>query len=158
MRDDLLLEIARRSPTRERDLHVVRGLAKRDLDGVVQAVQRGRDVPLEECPPVAERDQDPPQVALVTNILTAVLADVCAKLHLAANLVAATQDVKLLVRARLQGSELPVDSLLTDGWRRQHILPELLAVLEGRRGVRVADVAADGPLAYDEQGPTEPEA
>jgi len=150
IRDDLLLEIARRGPTKERDLHVVRGLPRRDLEAVVQAVQRGRDVPLEDCPPMAERDQDPPQVAMVTAILMAVLGDVCAKQQLAPNLVAATLDVKLLVRARLQGGELPADSLLTHGWRRQHILPELLAVLEGRRGLRVVDIGAEGPLAYDE--------
>jgi ribonuclease D len=149
LRDDLLLEIARRGPTKERDLHVVRGLPRRDLEAVVQAVQRGRDVPLEDCPPVAERDQDPPQVAMVTSILLAVLGDVCAKEQLASNLVAATLDVKLLVRARWQGAELPEDSLLTHGWRRHHILPDLLAVLEGRRGLRVADVKAEGPLAYD---------
>jgi ribonuclease D len=150
IRDDLLLEIARRGPTKEGDLHVVRGLPRRDLEEVVQAVQRGRDVLLEDCPPLTERDQDPPQVAMVTAILMSVLADICAKQQLASNLVAATLDVKLLVRARWQGGELPVDSLLTHGWRREHVLPDLLAVLEGRRGVRVADMAAEGPLAYED--------
>jgi ribonuclease D len=150
IRDDLLLEIARRGPTKERDLHVVRGLPKRDLEAVVQAVQRGRDVPLDDCPAVTERDMDPPQVTMVTGILMAVLGDVCAKQQLAANLVGNTQDVKLLVRAGKRGSKLPMDSLLTHGWRREHILPELLAVLEGRRGLRVADIAAEGPLAYDD--------
>jgi ribonuclease D len=150
IRDDLLLEIARRGPTKERDLHVVRGLPRRDLDAVIEAVQRGRDVPLEECPVPAERDLDPPQVAMVTSILMAVLGDVCAKQQLASNLVAATQDVKLVVRTRLQDGKLPPDSLLSHGWRKQHVLPELLAVLEGRRAIRVADVTADGPLEYDE--------
>jgi ribonuclease D len=151
LRDDLLIEIARRGPTKERDLHVVRGLHRRDLDAVVQAVQRGREVPLEECPAVAERDQDPPQVAMVTSILLAVLGDLCTKQQLAANLVATTQDVKSLVRARLQGNGTPEDSLLALGWRRHHILPDLLAVLEGRRGLRVANLKAEGPLEYDEQ-------
>jgi ribonuclease D len=148
VRDDLLVEIARRGPTQERDLDVIRGLPKRDFGAIIEAVQRGRDLPLEECPPVAERDQDPPQVLMVTGIMMAVLADLCAKQQLAANLVGATQDVKLLVRARWQKADLPADSQLTRGWRKQHILPDLLAVLEGGRTISVADIGADGPLQY----------
>jgi ribonuclease D len=148
VRDDLLVEIARRNPTRERDLHVVRGLAKRDLTAIIQVVQRARELPLETCPTVTERDQDPPQVGLVGYIAAAALGDFCARNHLAANLVATSQDVKLLVRARYQGSSLPAESLLTHGWRAAHVLPHLLAVLEGRRSMRIADPRSDAPLAY----------
>ncbi len=150
VRDDLLVEIARRGPTQERDLDVIRGLPKRDFKAIVEAVGRGRDLPLDACPPVAERDQDPAPVTMVTTIMMAVLGDLCAKQQLAANLVATTLDVKLLVRASWQGGELPLDSLLTRGWRKEHILPDLLAVLQGRRSLRVADVTAEGPLGYDD--------
>ena len=111
---------------------MVRGLAKRDLDAIMQAVQRGRELPLELCPPLTERDQDPPQVGMVAAILMAVLGDVCARQRLAANLVASTQDVKLLVRAHAQGAPPPAESLLTEGWRREHVLPHLLATLTSR--------------------------
>jgi ribonuclease D len=150
VRDDLLVEIARRNPSKERDLQVVRGLAKRDLDAIVEVVAEARALPPEDHPTPAERDQDPPQVALVTSILTAVLGDVCARRHLAPNLVASTTDVRLLVRARLSGAPLPSSSGLTHGWRAEHVLPDLLAVLEGRRGVRVHNVRADAPLSYDD--------
>jgi ribonuclease D len=149
LRDDLIVEIARRSPTRERDLQVVRGLAKRDLEAIVRTVTEARALPLEECPEPAEREQDPTQVQLVASVLNAVLGDVCARMRLAPNLVATTADVKLVVRARLGSQPLPAESLLTGGWRAAHILPELLAVLEGRRSVRVADVAAEAPFSYE---------
>jgi ribonuclease D len=155
VRDDLLVEIARRNPTRERDLQVVRGLAKRDLDTIVRVVIEARALPPEQYPAPAERDQDPPQVTLVTNILTAVLGDLSARNHLAANLVASTTDVRLLVRARLAGVPLPLSSGLTHGWRAEHILPELLAVLDGRRAVRIQNVRADAPLAYAEDETTD---
>ena len=103
VRDDLLLEIARRGPTTERDLHVIRGLPKRDLTAIVEAVERGRALPLEDCPRVAERDQDPPSVTMVTSILLAVLGDLCIRQNLAPSLASNTQDVRLLARARLQG-------------------------------------------------------
>ncbi|HEY7326180.1 MAG TPA: ribonuclease D [Gemmataceae bacterium] len=150
VRDDLIVEIARRNPVRERDLQVVRGLPRRDLDPILQTVAKARSLPIEECPVVSGREQDPPQVGLVGNVLAAVLGDICARRGLASNLVASTNDVKLLVRARLANQPLPSESLLTAGWRRAHILPDLLAVLEGRRLLRIADVTADAPLDYAE--------
>jgi hypothetical protein len=39
---------------------------------------------------------------------------------------------------------------LTRGWRAAHILPDLLAVLEGRRAVRIANVKAEAPFGYVE--------
>jgi ribonuclease D len=152
VRDDLLIEIARHTLKNEQDLHMVRGLAKRYATPLWAALQRARALPLEELPLPAEREQDPPQAGLVGNIVAAVLGDVCARERLAPNLVATGQDVKLLVRSRLQGDPLPAESLLTQGWRAQHVLPALLAVLEGRRRVRVADVRAEAPLAYDDAG------
>ncbi len=148
VRDDLIVEIARRSPKQERDLETLRGLPRRDLAAIVQAVVQARELPLGECPTAMERDQDPPQVLLAAGVLTAVLGDVCARLRLAQNLVASNQDVKRLVRARFLGAALPTDVPLTQGWRANAILPELLAVLDGRRLVRIADVTAPAPFAY----------
>jgi ribonuclease D len=150
VRDDLLVEIARRNPTRERDLSVIRGLRRRDVAAILQVVQEARGLALEECPKVLEREQDPPQLALIANVLAAVLGDFCARNHLAANLVANGQDVKLLVRAALQGAVPAEDSLLSQGWRRQHVLPHLLAILEGRSSLRVTDVGAEAPFTVAE--------
>jgi hypothetical protein len=58
--------------------------------------------------------------------------------------------VKLLVRAHLQRQPVPDDSMLSHGWRRQHVLPELEAVLHGKRAVRITNLRADAPLAYDD--------
>jgi ribonuclease D len=148
VRDDLIVEIARRNPARERDLQVVRGLPRRDLEAIIRTVAEARSLPLEDCPAVSGREQDPPQVTLVSSVMTAVLGDLCVRRGLAPNLVASGADVKLLVRGRLADQELPSESLLTAGWRRGHILPDLLAVLEGRRSLRIADVAADAPFDY----------
>jgi ribonuclease D len=155
VRDDLVVEIVRRNPTQERDLQTLRGLPRRDLAAIVQAVVQARELPLEECPAAMERDQDPPQVLLTAGILTAVLGDMCARLRLAPNLVASNQDVKRLVRARFLGAALPTDLPLTQGWRGAAILPELVSVLDGRRLVRIADVTAPAPFAYVQAGEKE---
>src|SRR5438128_1900889 len=150
VRDDLLIEIARRNPHREGDLSVIRGLPRRDVAAILQAVQRARALPVEACPELADRDQDPPQVQLITNVLTAVHGDFCAHHRLAPNLVAKTQDIRLLVRARLTGEPLPATSLLTHGWRGAHVLPHLLAVLEGRRTLRITDVKSETPFTIND--------
>jgi ribonuclease D len=150
IRDDLIVEIARRNPQRERDLHPVRGLAKRDLDSIFRTVEYARQLPREQWPELAEREQDSPQVGWLAGVLNAALGDFCVRQRLATNLVATSQDVKLLVRSRVTGQPLPVVSLLTQGWRARHVLPELLAVLDGRRTLRIANVASDTPFAIEE--------
>ncbi len=146
VRDDLLVEVARRNPRSARDLQHVRGLAKRFLDDMIEAVERGRNVPAEDRPHLTERDVDPPQLTWLVNVMNAVLADFCTRSHLANSLVATSQDMKLLVRSRMQGRELPGDTLLTQDWRAEYVLPHLLAVLDGRRDIRIADVRSQTPL------------
>jgi ribonuclease D len=152
VRDDLIVEIARRNPSRERDMQPIRGLSRRDLPAILAAVERARSLPPEQCPRAAERDQDPPQVGLIANVLQAVLGDLCARRGLAPGLVATSADVKLLVRAGMQGAPPPAESLLTQGWRADHVLPDLLAVLEGRRSLRIANVRAESPFVVEDVG------
>ena len=52
----------------------------------------------------------------------------------------------------IEGDPLPAESLLTRGWRAEHVLPDLLAVLDGQRTIRIADVAADAPFAFEDRG------
>jgi ribonuclease D len=151
VRDDLLIEIAKKNSTRERDLQVIRGLPKRDLGEISQTIERARSLPPETWPEVIDRDQDAPQVLLVASVLTAALGDLCARFHLAPALVANSQDIKQLVRARFHGQEPADDLLITKGWRGAHILPELLALLEGRRSLLINDLRADAPFAYEEK-------
>jgi ribonuclease D len=145
-RDDLLIEIARRNPSRVRDLQIIRGLPHRHLDAILQVVVDVRKLPAEKYPAPVDRDLDPSQIGWATSILLAVLGDLCVRWQLASNLVASNADVKGLVRARFRGEPLPPDSSLTHGWRAQHILPELQSILEGRRTVRIADLKNEAPL------------
>lgn len=150
VRDDLLVEIARRNPIKVHDLEVVRGLSKREAPAILEVFNEAKTLPLDACPLPTERDQDPPQVQLVTNILTALLGDWCARHEVAQSLAASNQDVRLLVRARLQGEELPEASGLVRGWRAAHLLPEVLAMLDGKRTLRIADITSDTPFTFED--------
>lgn len=152
MRDDLLVEVARRAPTKAEELHAVRGLPRGQEEAIIEAVMRAKALPLEKCPEPETRDNDPPNIVLLGNLLNVVLNDYAGRNRLAANLVSSGSDLKAVVRSRAYGEPLP-DVPLCRGWRAEAVLPELLALLSGDTAIRVADVKAADPLELVELEP-----
>ena len=105
-----------------------------------------------DLPELEPRDNDPANIVLLGNLLGVVLADMCGRRNLAANLVASGQDLRSLVRCRAGGLTAP-DIPLTRGWRATAILPELLAILDGAHAVRVVRPSSAAPLGYLPVGP-----
>jgi ribonuclease D len=149
VRDDLLVEITRRNPKSAKDLQPVRGLAKRHLEDIFQAIEKARNLAPDELPPLIEREVDPPQQLLLVNLLGAQLAHLAERLHIAGNLVANNQELRMLVRSRIQGAQPPARSLLHQGWRAAHLLPHLQAMLDGRISLRVGDIQKEVPFVFD---------
>jgi len=149
LRDDLLVEIARRNPRSVVDLHVVRGLNKKHADALFPLIEKARHIPLEECPAPNEKDLDLPQVGHLVSILGLVLAEWCGREHLASSLAAAVADLKALVKSRLQESPMPSTSALTRGWRRDHLLPVLEAFLDGKAALRVDNPRSPMPFRVE---------
>jgi ribonuclease D len=146
LRDDLLVEIARRNPTREKDLQVVRGLNRRDLGTILEVARKAQDLPPEDWPEVREREADPPQTGLILDILSAVLGQFATEAQLAANLVCTSQDLRALARPYVAPGSPAPPSLLDQGWRREYVRPVLEAVLRGEQAVRLARPDAEAPL------------
>ena len=115
VRDDLIIEIAKRNPKTEQDLEVVRGLAKKDLSSIVAVAQKARALPSEQLPELTPRDDDPMQVGLVSSMLNCFLGDLCARMELTQALVASANDVKVLVRSASQKQEMPESSPFASG-------------------------------------------
>jgi ribonuclease D len=149
VRDDLIVEIARRNPKSQQDIAVMRGMAKRFVQPMWDAIERARKLPPAQLPFILEREQDRPQVALVVNLLSAILNDFCAREKLAVGLTATMSDLRDLVRAKMQKEPLAETNLLMIGWRKQFVLPLLLDVVEGKRSVRIANLQADAPFALE---------
>ncbi len=156
MRDDILIEIARRSPTHADELHTLRGLPRGQEDAIISAVRRAESLPLAECPEPEARDSDPPNVLLMASLLNVVLNDFCGRNRIAANLVSSNSDLKAIARCRAFNTGFP-DVPLCRGWRARSVLPELLALLTGETAIRVADPRATDPLELIELEPEEDE-
>jgi ribonuclease D len=148
LRDDLIVEIAKRNPKTKEELEHLRGLGRADANGIFAAVERARLLSSEQWPTEAERDADPHAVALVASLLSVVLSDWCARHELTTPLVATSADIRRLVRAASKGEPPPADCGLTVGWRKDHVLPVLQEVLEGRRALRVKSLEGETPLEY----------
>jgi ribonuclease D len=153
LRDEVLVDIARRAPIREEDVAAFRGLARSLVPGLLEAVRKARTLVPAEYPEPAERDNDLPHVQLLAGMLNLVLSEWCMRNHLASNQVATMAELKAVVRARQPGGPLPGPSPLFTGWRSRVILPELEAFLDGRRTLVVTDPASSHPLAVTPRNP-----
>jgi ribonuclease D len=150
MRDDVLLEVAKRGARTPDDLASLRGIPPREFENVQRAVREANRIPAAELPEKIETEQDPPQVGVLGSLLTVVLNDVCDRLKLAQSLVCSQQDLKDLVRSKQAGGKLPADSPFHDGWRKEAILPHLERILDGGLAVRVNNPKTTAPLEYVE--------
>lgn len=147
MRDDVVIEIARRGSTRPDDLSTLRGVPRGETENILAAIERGAAMPAADLPAAGERDHDPAHVSTLANLLGVVLVEFSTRMKLAPNLVATQYDLKSLVRERQPGGKPAADSVLNAGWRAAHVRPHLDAVLDGSQAIRVSDPASPAPVS-----------
>lgn len=134
MRDDVLVEIARRRPTKPSQLEVLRGFPqsrnREVVRGLLKAIDETTRTPESEWPtPPPVRDETP-MMRVATDMLSAVMRSVCHEQGVAQDLVGAAQRLRELVDFSLEPSK-PQPILLT-GWREHFVGRTLLQLLEGR--------------------------
>jgi ribonuclease D len=145
LRDDVLAELSRRGPSKPDELSAFRGLPRIELTPILEAIVHAKSLPLDQCPEPENRENDPPPIVLLGNLLGVVLADWCARNSLASNLVASAGDLRTLVRSHLSGQLTPAIPL-AQGWRGEAIFGDLLKILDGSEAIRVAKPGAAAPL------------
>ncbi|MEO8601684.1 MAG: ribonuclease D [bacterium] len=135
-RDEVLVEIARKSPTSIEALHGLRAIRSRELDrhaaDVVARVVAALETPREEWPQPPPPSHAAPSTGVV-ELLQAVLRLRAEEAGIAPGLLATNADLQLLVARHASGgtADLPVMS----GWRKAIAGGDLLALLEGRASV-----------------------
>ena len=160
LRDDLMVELARRQTDRLSQIRVVRGLEhrhlQRHLPEISERIRRARAMDESECPrPVRGPKQNARPLNLLGQFLSTALASVCRSADLAPALVATTQDIRELIVFRLGLSEHrdPTVPALAQGWRAQIVGQVIEELLAGRLAVRVRDPLAENPLAFEPSRP-----
>lgn len=151
LRDDLLIELAKRQTADLKRIRAVRGLERGDLQkhlgAISTAIERGMTMTAEECPAPSPRSNRP-QLNLLGQFLHTAVNSVCHAAHVAPGIVGTVEDVRDLIAYRLglgDGAETPS---LAVGWRAEvvgHVIEELLA---GKRAIRIVDPLSDRPLEF----------
>lgn len=153
IRDDLLVEMARRQPASMKDLMRTRDMnrpAYRKLGkDLLECIRKGRQVPDADCPqqPRKQRGKRVDDRALA-QFLGMVLANRCAELDLSKQIVATSDSLKRFIRWHNSGRRGNPPALAT-GWRAEVCGDLLTDILEGKISIHVEDPSRDSPLAFE---------
>ena len=139
VRDEVLLELARRAPGTPAALKGTRGLhpseSERNGETLVALIKRGLAVPETDWPEATS----PPRPSLespgLVDLLQAVLKVKAQEEEIAPSLLATASDLLLLIEAVRNGGEADVPIL--KGWRRKLAGDTLLSALSGQLSVSV---------------------
>jgi ribonuclease D len=135
--DETLVEVARRRPTDTSALADVRGLNSRALGdggaGLLAAVEAGVRAPEGELPRVDRKPRTIVDIEGVVELMGALVRMRASEHGIAVPLLATRGDLERLASG--QRDESP----LLAGWRRSIVGDDLVALLEGRIGLKVAD-------------------
>lgn len=149
--DSMLIEVARRSPATTEDLFSIRGLDSRLLrkseQDVMEAVATGRAIPESDLPSNERRD-DPPQVAVLTKLLSVAVGNLAAETDVDTALLATTSDLQAIVRWFLDQESTPRPEVL-QGWRGEILEGSLIGFLEGKKVIRVGNARRPNPLVFE---------
>ena len=134
--DEVLVEVARRSPPDEDGLKKIRGLDPRDLrrhgTGLLAAVARGNAIEEGDLPVILRRRRLEPQEEAAVELATSALRALCRAKRIAPPLVARGDDVESLVRDHYGSCLVAADHNLLQGWRGELFGESLIGFLEGK--------------------------
>lgn len=160
LRDDLIVELGKRRTADPKQIRAVRGMERGDLlramPDLAAAVQRGLDLPEDQCP-AFERRESPAQIAMLGQFISSALTSICHEHQLAPSIVGTASDVRELVAHQLgfptgDGTGPPA---LAQGWRAQVVGRLIEDLLSGRVAIRVRNPLSDEPLAFEPVRPSD---
>ena len=157
LRDDLIVELAKRKSDDIERIRAVRGMhrgMKQEwLMDLSECVRRGLAAPLDDIERPSHEAM-PSQLNLLGQFLSPALSSICRSANVATSLAGTATDVRDLIAYRLGFGNATADEppILASGWRAElvgHLIEELLA---GRKSIRIEDPVSEHPLAFDPVG------
>jgi len=157
LRDDLIIEIAKRRSADIKKIRSVRGLNRPPLaqriPQLAACVERALQLDDDVLPQRARRDT-PPQLNLIAQFLTSALSSICRQAEVAPSIVGTASDVRELIAYRLgygpnDPEQLPV---LAQGWRTDVVGSKIDDLLAGKLSIRIVDPTSNQPLVFEPNG------
>jgi ribonuclease D len=154
LRDDLLLELAKRQTADMKRIRVVRGMewgnVQKHLPAIGEQIEKAMALPDSKLPHLEKRVSRP-QLNLLGQFLSTALGSICRTANVAASLAGTAQDVRDLIAYRLnlggfEDGEVPN---LARGWRAEVVGNVIDHLLSGDLSIRITNPLDDEPLAFE---------
>jgi ribonuclease D len=150
LRDDLLIELARRESAQANKIRSIRGMERRALQDRIEqmalAIQTALELP-ESALPRRVFGTRKVSAPVLTQFLSTVIGSICRQHQIAPAIVGNSDDVRDLLAYELEDQRGTVPNLLR-GWRGMVVGKSFRDLLSGRLAIRVADTNAEQPLEF----------
>jgi ribonuclease D len=154
LRDDLIVEIAKRKIDSPDQIMAIRGMdrggAKRKAHELAAAVTRGLEGPTEKLSRGSRTEELPAQLNLLGQFLAPALGTICHRAGIATSMVGTATDVRELIAYRMgvthSDDEVPA---LAQGWRAELVGNVIDDLLAGKRSIRITSALAEDPLVFE---------
>jgi ribonuclease D len=152
LRDDLLIELAKRGSADPKQIQALRGMERGDLarrmDAISACITKALAMPEEEWPVRLPAEQMP-QLSVLGQFLFAALGSLCRQSQLAPALVGTPNDIRELIVQRTHQVKSKKTPRLAKGWRAQFVGELFNELLDGQIAVRVTAPGEESPLSFE---------
>ncbi|MDO4576084.1 MAG: HRDC domain-containing protein [Planctomycetia bacterium] len=153
LRDDLILELARRKTSEISGIRNIRGMEredlKRQLPDIARCVAGALALPEKKCPEVFPVHAGA-KLSVLGTLFSSVLGTLCREQKIAQALVGTPSDVRDWLAWRLGQTTSPEKPALAQGWRAGVVGDLFEDLLTGRRGIRICEPLEDCPMDFPE--------
>ncbi len=150
LRDDLLVELARRGTSNRAKIRSIRGMdygrIQKHLPEISQTIEQAIQLPESEWPRRTRKARIP-NLGLLGQFLATALGVICRDANIAPNMAASTEELRMVAAWRMGLIQLDEPPRLFTGWRREVIAARIEEVLDGTCSIRVVDPKSDQPLS-----------
>lgn len=151
LRDDLIIELARRQVFDIERIKEVRDFAQTNYAGILEpisdVIRHAMRLPKRSLPTLMDHDPSC-KMTVLGQLLYSALGTICKQNKLACNLVANPTDVRKWALWRLRQDLNISEPILEQGWRKLVAGSVFEELISGNMVIRVADPTSDEPLEF----------
>lgn len=137
MRDDAIVQIARRKPQSIQSLKRLRGIPRSAINqhsnSLLNAVQRGLTIDEKNCPPISLPVRPNPFEDARLDLAMAFLRGRCLSEGIDIAMVASRSEIKEFISRKKNATDNPLHT----GWRREFLGADLTALLTGKHAIGI---------------------
>lgn len=153
LKDDVLIDLARRQPQTEDELLNSRDMNRTGLrryaSEIVEAIRKAVSMPKQLLPKPFEQQDTSHDEPVVGKVLAMALANRCVELDISHSLVGSGNDIKNLVRWYWANCPEDQRPKLMRTWRAEVCGDLLKNVMDGKVSLRITDPQSEHPLAFE---------